>query len=101
MANVSIDPNTELAIYWVIDCSNLNAPSKFWRRAPAPDIIVFHTAICGIEHGVWVNVCAMLSVQVIYVVFFFKQCMICVTWLEDGRNAAETCCHEPLICSTL
>jgi hypothetical protein len=27
--------------------------------------------------------------------------MICVTWLEDGRNAAETCCHEPLICSTL
>ena len=26
--------------------------------------------------------------------------LICISWPEDGRNAAETCCQEPLICST-
>jgi len=24
--------------------------------------------------------------------------LICISWPEDGRNAAETCCQKPLIC---
>jgi len=28
------------------------------------------------------------------------QYLICISWPEDGCNGAETCCHEPLICST-
>jgi len=29
-----------------------------------------------------------------------SMCLICISWPGDGCNAAETCSHEPLICST-
>jgi len=88
MTNVLIDPDAELALYWVVDCLSVNAPSKLHRRAPIPNLIVFHTAVCAIGHGVG-RTCVLCCPYRLFtpcLPFFSKQCIrMLINCAKQGR----------------
>ena len=63
---------------------------------------VYNHTVCGLQnfnsvfrpHTVWLYT---LWDPILYAHW---RRLICIIWPKDGRSAAETCCHEPLICST-